>query len=191
MTVSAALRLEASAGSGTLTGHAPLPRANGRTDAGQVAVRRNFEGRTLDISILELSLQNDLAELAVAAAQVDRFCAAHGLSPDIAFAVNLSVDELLTNTIRYGYPNGGSHRIAMTVRLHDGVLEVELEDEAEPYDPTTVPHPDTDAPIEARPIGGLGVHFVREMMDGFAYRRGGARNIVTLTKETRASGTVC
>ncbi|MDE0173699.1 MAG: ATP-binding protein [Defluviicoccus sp.] len=150
--------------------------------------RRDSEEGTLNIAILELSLRNDLAELAVAAAQVDRFCATHGLSPDIAFAVNLSVDELLTNTIRYGYPNGGSHRIAMTVRLDGGVLQVELEDEAEPYDPTTVPHPDIGAPIEARPIGGLGVHFVREMMDGFAYRRGEDRNIVTLTKHTQSGG---
>ena len=154
-----------------------------------VAVRRNAEGRSLDIAILEVSLNNDLAELAVAAEHVDRFCDEHGVSPVIAFAVNLSVDELLTNTIRYGYPGGGSHSIAMTVRLDGGILKVELEDDARPYDPTAVPHPDIGAPIEARPIGGLGIHFVREMMDGFTYRRGEGRNIVTLTKETRAGGT--
>ena len=144
-----------------------------------------------DIAILEVSLNNDLAELVIVAKHVDRFCNEHGLSPDIAFAVNLSVDELLTNTIKYGYPDGGSHRIAMKLRLDGGILEVELEDDARPYDPTTVPHPDIGAPIEARPIGGLGIHFVREMMDGFAYRRGDSRNIVTLTKETRGGGTAC
>ena len=136
-------------------------------------------------------LNNDLAELAVAAKHVDRFCDEHGLSPDVAFAVNLSVDELLTNTIKYGYPGGGSHRIAMTARLDDGVLKVELEDDARPYDPTTVPDPDIGAPIEERPIGGLGIHFVREMMDGFAYRRSEGRNVVTLTKETQGGGPAC
>ena len=44
--------------------------------------------------------------------------------------------------------------------------------------------PDIDAPIEERPIGGLGVHFVRVLMDGFRYRRSDGRNIVTLTKQT-------
>ena len=132
--------------------------------------------------MLHLSLNNDLRELAVAAERVDAFCAEHGVSPDIAFAVNVSVDELLTNTISYGFDDGDSHRIEMTVRLEDGVLEVELVDDATPYDPTRAPHPDIDASIEDRPIGGLGVHFVRALMDGFRYRRSDGRNIVTLTK---------
>ena len=138
---------------------------------------------------MELSLHNDLRELAVAAEKVDAFCAEHGLSTDIAFAVNVSVDELLTNTISYGYDEGGRHRIRMTVRLEGGVLVVELSDDAKPYDPTSAPHPDIDASIEERPIGGLGVHFVRELMDGFRYRRSGGRNIVTLTKRTEGTPT--
>ncbi len=134
--------------------------------------------------MIELSLVNDLRELAVAAERVDAFCAEHGLSPDVAFAVNVSVDELLTNTISYGFDDGGRHRIEMTVRMEGSVLVVELADDAKPYDPTTAPHPDIAAPIEERPIGGLGVHFVRELMDGFRYRRSDGRNIVTLTKQT-------
>ena len=135
--------------------------------------------------MIELSLVNDLRELAVAAERVDAFCAERGLSPDIAFAVNVSVDELLTNTISYGFDDGGRHRIEMTVRMEGSVLVVELADDAKPYDPTAAPHPDIDAPIEERPIGGLGVHFVRELMDGFRYRRSDGRNIVTLTKQTQ------
>ena len=91
---------------------------------------------------------------------------------------------MLTNTIKYGYPGGGSHRIAMTVRLEGRMLRVQLVDDARPYDPTTVPYPDINAPMDQRPIGGLGVHFVRELMDGFGYRRGDGCNIVTLTRET-------
>ncbi len=134
--------------------------------------------------MLHFSLINDLRELGVAAAKVDAFCAEHGVSRDIAFAVNVSVDELLTNTISYGFDDGESHRIEMTVRIEDDVLVIELVDDATPYDPTRAPHPDIDAPIERRPIGGLGVHFVRELMDGFSYRRSEGRNIVTLTKRT-------
>ncbi len=148
----------------------------------------NAERRTADIATLELSLRNDLSELAVAAERIDGFCAANSLPSGVAFAVNLSVDELLTNTINYGYADGGAHRIDMTVRLEDGVLAVELADDARPYDPTLVPYPDLDAPIGERPIGGLGVHFVRQMMDGFSYRRADGRNIVTLTRDTRGAG---
>lgn len=151
----------------------------------------NTQRRSVDIATLELSLKNDLSELAVAAEHIDRFCAANGLPSGVAFAVNLSVDELLTNTIRYGYADGGARRIDMTVRLEGGVLAIELADDARPYDPTLVPYPDLDAPIEERPVGGLGVHFVREKMDGFSYRRAEGRNIVTLTKDTRDAGAGC
>lgn len=150
--------------------------------------RATLDARWAEISSLEFTLDNDLRELAVAAGRVDAFCAEHGLSSNIAFAVNVSVDELLTNTISYGYEDGGRHRIEMTVRMENGVLVVELSDDATPYDPTGAPHPDIDAPIEARPIGGLGVHFVRQLMDGFRYRRSGGRNIVTLTKRTGGDG---
>lgn len=121
----------------------------------------------------------------MAAEHVKAFCAEHGVAPEIAFAVNVSIDELLTNTISYGYDDSDGHRIEMTVRMEGSVLVVELSDDAKPYDPTAAPHPDIDAPIERRPIGGLGVHFVRELMDSFRYRRSGGRNIVTLTMETR------
>lgn len=121
----------------------------------------------------------------MAAEHVKAFCAEHGVAPEIAFAVNVSIDELLTNTISYGYDDSDGHRIEMTVRMEGSVLVVELSDDAKPYDPTAAPHPDIGAPIERRPIGGLGVHFVRELMDSFRYRRSGGRNIVTLTRETR------
>ena len=146
--------------------------------------RAIFQERHFEPAVLQFSLINDLRELAATAEKVDAFCAEHGVSPDIAFAINVSVDELLTNTISYGYDDGEPHRIEMTVRVEDGVLVIELEDDARPYDPTQAPHPDTDAPIEHRPIGGLGVHFVRGLMDGFTYRRSDGRNIVTLTKRT-------
>ena len=119
---------------------------------------------------------------------MDAFCAEHDVSSDVAFAVNVSIDELLTNTISYGYEDSGPHRIEMTMRMEGTVLVVELSDDAKPYDPTAAPDPDIDAPIEARPIGGLGVHFVRVLMDSFLYRRSDGRNVVTLTKDTRSDG---
>lgn len=119
---------------------------------------------------------------------MDAFCAEHDVSSEIAFAVNVSVDELLTNTISYGYKDSDPHRIEMTVRMEGTVLVVELSDDAKPHDPTAAPDPDIDASIEERPIGGLGVHFVRALMDGFVYRRSDGRNVVTLTKDTRSGG---
>ena len=120
------------------------------------------------------------------AEKIDEFCAARDLPPAVAFAVNLSLDELLTNTINYGCDDGARHRIDVAVRMDGSALVVEITDDARPFDPSEAARPDTDGAIEDRQIGGLGIHFVRETMDGFRYRRSGDRNVVTLTKNVGA-----
>ena len=59
------------------------------------------DGEALDEKALEISLVNDLREIARVAVQIDDFCAARDLGPQVAYAVNLSIDEILTNTISY------------------------------------------------------------------------------------------
>ena len=134
---------------------------------------------------LDISLTNDLQELAVVAGEVDAFCARHGIAPAIAYAVNLSLDELLTNTISYGYEDDGQHDIDIALRLEDGVIVVEISDDGIPFEPASAPAPDTDAPLQDRPIGGLGIFLVGRMMDSFEHRYSDGRNIVTLTKRAQ------
>lgn len=136
---------------------------------------------------MKFSLENDLREIAVAADKIDAFCSAHSVPPATAYAVNLSVDELLTNTISYGYEDSDQHRIDLSVCLDGDVLTIEIADDGIAFEPTSADDPDTAASIEDRPIGGLGIFLTRKMMDSFDYRRDDGRNIVTLTKHTGAS----
>ena len=134
--------------------------------------------------LLQFSVANDLREIAVAADRIDEFCSLNGIPPATAYAINLSVDELLTNTISYGYEDGGEHRIDLRIRLDGDVLAVEISDDGIEFAPDSADDPDTHASIEDRPIGGLGIFLTRQMMDSFEYRRDEGRNIVTLTKKT-------
>ena len=134
--------------------------------------------------LLQFSVANDLREIAVAADRIDEFCSLNGIPPATAYAVNLSVDELLTNTISYGYEDSAEHRIDLMIRLDGDVLAVEISDDGIEFAPDSADDPDTNASIEDRPIGGLGIFLTRQMMDRFDYRRDEGRNIVTLTKKT-------
>ena len=134
--------------------------------------------------LLQFSVANDLREIAVAADRIDEFCSLNGIPPATAYAVNLSVDELLTNTISYGYEDSGEHRIDLMIRLDGDVLAVEISDDGIEFAPDSADDPDTHASIEDRPIGGLGIFLTRQMMDSFDYRRDEGRNVVTLTKKT-------
>ena len=80
-------------------------------------------------SALELSLVNDLREIGAAAEKIDAFCEARSVSPQIAYAVNLSIDEILTNTISYGYDDEEEHRIDLTLRQEGDTLVVVIVDD--------------------------------------------------------------
>ena len=133
---------------------------------------------------LELTLVNDLQEIGGAAERIDAFCAAQDLSPQIAYAVNLSVDEILTNTISYGYDDDEQHSIDLRLRLEGGTLIVVIEDDGRAFDSSMERQPDVNATLEERSLGGLGLFLVQQMMDDVVYRRADERNVITLTKST-------
>jgi serine/threonine-protein kinase RsbW len=81
----------------------------------------------------------------------------------------LAVDEASTNIIVHGY-RGQDGTIEVEVAREGENLIIRLRDTAEPFDPTTVPPPDLTAPLLERPIGGLGIQLVRQVMDGVSHR---------------------
>ena len=135
---------------------------------------------------MKISLNNDLGELRTAAEQIDAFCASHDMPAAIAYAVNLAVDELLTNTISYGYDDDEEHGLDLALRMDGDVIVIEIIDDARPFDPSQNTAPDTSAGIDERSIGGLGIFLVHELMDEVQYSRIDERNIVTLRKRADA-----
>lgn len=132
---------------------------------------------------LSLSLKNDLGEIRRLAERVETFGDEAGLPMKTVFNLNLALDELLTNTMSYG----GAQAVEVRLRLSPGRLEVVLEDDGIPFDPfRQAAEPDLDLGIDERPIGGLGVHFVKKLMSGTGYVREGDRNLVTLTMDLPA-----
>jgi serine/threonine-protein kinase RsbW len=95
--------------------------------------------------------------------------------------LHLAVEELFTNMVKY---NAGSRRrISVRVLSENDRVRVELVDpDSEPFDPTTHGPVDTSGPIEQRKRGGLGIHLVRAMVDGFDYEYEGREMTVSVTK---------
>lgn len=132
---------------------------------------------------LSVTLTNKLTEIERLSAIVDEFGEQHDIPPKVLFALNVSLDEILTNVISYGYADSLPHDIIVRLSCRDGMVEVAVEDEARAYNPLTTPEPDLMKPVEERPIGGLGVHLIRKMMDAIEYRRERDRNILTFRKK--------
>ncbi|QQS49153.1 MAG: ATP-binding protein [Acidobacteriota bacterium] len=131
---------------------------------------------------LEAVIVNDLTEIGRLGRLVDEFIEGHRLPAKTAFEINLALDELLTNTITYGYDDGLEHRIHIRGSLVDGRIRIEIEDDGRAFNPLEAAVPDLEAPLVERPIGGLGIHLVRQLTDLIEYRRAAGKNIVILNK---------
>ena len=92
----------------------------------------------------------------------------------------------MTNVIAYAYDDKADHRITLRLSLRTGELAAEVEDDGRPFNPLDAPPPDLTQPLEDRPIGGLGVHFLRTLMDGVEYRREQGRNRLVMKKNLPA-----
>ena len=134
---------------------------------------------------LSIRVANDLKELAAIAEQVDEFCGQREIAPAVAYQVNLSLDELLTNTINYGYEDGARHEIRIDLSIDGDRLIVRIEDDARQFDLTDSDpnRADTDSGLDERMPGGLGIFLVHQMMDTVSYRRENNRNVVLLGKK--------
>lgn len=128
------------------------------------------------------TIQGTLPELSRVAAQMTSFLEEHDTPPAAVFAANLAVEEIVTNTIKYGLFPEAHPGISIAVSLLDDEVAVVIEDAAAAFDPFAVETPDTTAPLAERPVGGLGIHLVRNMLDTYSYERQGHRNIIRLTK---------
>jgi serine/threonine-protein kinase RsbW len=124
----------------------------------------------------ELSIRNQIAELKDLSAAVREFLEGHRVPYRPAYAVNLSIDELVTNVIRYAYVDDDPHQIDLELVIADGQVVLRIVDDGRPFDPRTGPELDQHA--EQRELGGLGIVLVLDMVDRLNYRRADEKNCV-------------
>ena len=125
---------------------------------------------------LRLDIANHQEGLANALDQLDGFLAAAVPLQTLPYVARLVLEELVTNTIKYGYSDDDVHYIRVVLRIGPPATMV-IEDDGQPFNPLLdAPAPDLEAATEERPIGGLGLHMVKTMAKSLAYRREGGIN---------------
>ncbi|MEW6039369.1 MAG: ATP-binding protein [Pseudomonadota bacterium] len=120
--------------------------------------------------------------------QLESFCTASGVPEPVTVQLNLALEELATNTIKYGYGAGEQGEIGVCLTLNGGRALLTVTDDGNEFDPTAAPAPDVHRKLEERAIGGLGILLVMRMMESVDYRRLDGRNIVTVGKTLPAPG---
>ena len=104
-------------------------------------------------------------------------------APELLHLIDLCLEEVISNTLKYGLRGDSGHAIDVLVQQTAQELLIEIRDDAPFFDAfARAPAPDLDAPLEDRPIGGLGVHLVRSLMDEASVTRAGTVNVTRLVK---------
>ena len=135
------------------------------------------------MSDVVLRINSDFDYLAAAADATTQFLESNNASPDVIFAANLAIEEIVTNIIKYGYDDALKHEITVRLDLTENMLNIEICDDGKEFNPFNQAEPDTSLPPGEPQIGGLGIHFVRKVLDACAYDRRDGRNIVKLSKK--------
>jgi serine/threonine-protein kinase RsbW len=104
-----------------------------------------------------------------------------GISPEKLYGIELATEEALVNIFNYAYQ--GSHgEVVIVCMLDDGKnFVMDIIDSGAPFDVLSVKDPDVTTDIVDRPIGGLGIYFIKKFTDGVCYRREAGKNILRLT----------
>ena len=135
----------------------------------------------------ELAIGNRLDEVGRASAWLNRVADSLALSPEMRFRLDLGLTEAVTNVVAYAYQDSADHEIHIRLRA-DGVdVTLEVEDDGSAFDPLQAERPPVPTSLAEAPIGGLGIHLIRSMLDECHYRREAGRNRLTMVARPHAS----
>ena len=127
-------------------------------------------------STLKLSIKNEVSEFKALNVSLAQFLAAHEVPSRAAYTVDLAVEELVMNVIRYAFIDDDTHSIDIEIEIDGDQVVLRIADEGRPFDPRENPELDLDA--DDRQVGGLGLYLVVDMVDMLKYQRVDEQNRV-------------
>lgn len=131
----------------------------------------------------QIILYNRVEEISRLAGFVEQLCEELALDTALCFNLNLVLEEAVTNVVMYAYPQDEEHTLALKAWTEGDVLAFELSDQGAPFDPIhQAPDVDITLSAEERPIGGLGIFLIQQIMDEVNYQYKDGSNVLTMKK---------
>jgi sigma-B regulation protein RsbU (phosphoserine phosphatase) len=131
----------------------------------------------------KLVLPNDIATIPQLNEFIDTVAEEVGLDMSLTMSLNLAIEEAVVNVMDYAYSEGQRGDVDIEVTADQQWLTFVISDTGIAFDPTAKEDVDTTLSAEERPIGGLGIFLVHQLMDAIDYKREGNKNVLTLRKK--------
>lgn len=127
-----------------------------------------------------LKIKNDISEIRYLCESIAEFCSKKDLPSSLCHDLLMIFDEMVTNVISYGYPEGGEHIIEISLKKQAHEIILNIKDDGVEFDPVGKDDPDTELSIEDRLIGGLGIFLVKNLSKSVVYKRAQGFNLLTV-----------
>jgi serine/threonine-protein kinase RsbW len=106
------------------------------------------------------------------------------LDPGLVFELNLVLEEHITNLVNYAYSDLEEHEISVEFEKHETQLRIVVSDDGKEFNILELPdNTEINKPLEERRIGGLGIHFIKTLMDHLEYESDGKANKLVMVKK--------
>lgn len=128
-------------------------------------------------------INNDIQELEKLHLFVDEICEELHLDAELQMNLNLALEEAVSNVVLYAYPERVGEKISISAQVVKDSLVFTISDTGTPFDPTEAPEADVTLSAEDRPIGGLGIYIVKNIMNEVTYQRINDTNVLKLSKK--------
>ncbi len=127
-------------------------------------------------------IDNRIEELSALAEKIDDLAKKWELSQALAMNINLVIEEAVSNIIFYAFADTDKHEIRILISLENSSLTIKITDDGILFNPLEQKQPEINLPAEERPVGGLGIFLISQIMDKMHYSRQKNQNILTLNK---------
>ena len=127
-------------------------------------------------------IDNQIGELSFLAEEIEKLAEEWNLPMALAMNINLVIEEAVSNIIFYAFADNEKHEIKISISLNIDKLLIEIADNGLPFNPMLQQEPDITLPLKERPVGGLGIFLITQIMDEVSYVRQKNQNILTLNK---------
>jgi anti-sigma regulatory factor (Ser/Thr protein kinase) len=135
---------------------------------------------------MKFLIQNQLSEIKKVSEIIEEMSKSWKLSMRIEAQLDLVLDELLSNIIKYAYEDKNCHDIEVNVDVKNNQIFIKVIDDGIEFNPLLYPEPDLNPDLAERQIGGLGIHIIRKLTQEFNYDRKNGCNIQVLIKHIDA-----
>ncbi len=131
-----------------------------------------------------LIVSNRIEEIRTIERFLTEFSEQYDFPPDTVFQIQLSLEEIFTNVVSYGYDDDAEHDIEIVLSKNEGTVTIEIADDGRPFDPLQdAPEMDAESALEERQAGGAGIALTKTMMTDLRYHRDNGRNHLIMVKD--------